>query len=382
MAGGLAAGGPVGSAAREPGRRSWRDRWSEQKGGFLGGVALAGVDQALLSALSLAAAGLFIRFSSKENYGVYTLIAGLVLLGTGVQAALVTTPLTALGARMAAAERARFVAAAFRLQCLLALACSVLLSLVVALRGGSAWLALGAGVALAGGWMREFLRTVAFLDEQPARALTGDTVYVLLAAGGLGGAVWLTGTLSAPAALALVGAAALVPGPGLLGFLRRGGGRLARGELRSTAKVLLRHGRWTLPGMTVTWGGNSGYAYVVALALGPEPVAELAAARLFVMPLNLIVAAWNRAFLPRAGACVGRGDVAGLHLLCRRSVWLLGGGSLAWIALVALLFTCGGETAASARVERGRGAPTIQAREAADTRPAATPAATAERAAR
>lgn len=60
------------------------ERGAPRRRGLLGGMALAGIDQALLSALSLGAAALFTHAAPKAEYGVYTLVAGLVLLGTGV----------------------------------------------------------------------------------------------------------------------------------------------------------------------------------------------------------------------------------------------------------------------------------------------------------
>lgn len=315
------------------------------RSGMLGAMLLTGVDQGVLSALNLAIALAFIRYASKAEFGVYTLVNGLVLLALGVQTALVVTPLTANGARLVGVARASFVGAVFRLQCALGAAMALLLALGVhgyeAAHGvGSRHgpLALGAGIAVAGGWMREFYRSVEFLDHRSDRALVGDLCFVAGAALALVAVRVCTGCVRASSVLCAVGGAALLPG--LIGFLREGRARCTARDCRDAARVLVDQGRWTLPGMGVSWGQNTGYAYVVALLLGSAAVGELAAARLFVMPLNLLMQAWSRTFLPRAGALLGRGrDV---YALCRRSAgWLLAG-SLLYLAAVCTFLALGG----------------------------------------
>lgn len=314
------------------------------RSGMFGAMLLTGVDQGVLSALNLAIALVFIRFASKTEFGVYTLVNGLVLLALGVQTALVVTPLTANGARLVGPARSSFVAAVFRLQCALGAAMALLLAAgvhgyeVAHGRVAHGPLALGAGLAVAGGWMREFHRSVEFLDHRSDRALFGDLCFVACAASALVVVRTCTGCVRASTVLCSVGGAALLPG--LVGFLRGGRARCTVGDCRQAARILVDQGRWTLPGMGVSWGQNTGYAYVVALLLGSAAVGELAAARLFVMPLNLLMQAWSRTFLPRAGALLGRGR--SVHALCLRSVRWLVAGSLAYLALVGAFLAFGG----------------------------------------
>lgn len=305
-----------------------------------GDFVLATVDQALLSAMSLGTVVLFIHSAPKEEYGRYTLVNGLVLLATGMQAALVTTPLTALGSRLGRAERNEMVATVFDLQSLLALALGGLLALGIRFLDGDRWLAAAAALAVAGAFLREYQRTADYLDRAPGRVLIGDLAYVALAAAGLVAAMHAGHALRAPAVLAAVGGAALVSSLGLL--RRRNGARHAR----AVARRLLDDGRWTLPGMAVTWAQNTGYSYVVALMCGSAAVAELAAARLFIMPINLVVAAWTRIFLPRAGALLASGGAdggeAGLRALARRSLRLLLVLSLTYLLAPGAFFWLGG----------------------------------------
>src|SRR5213079_151583 len=153
------------------------------------------------------------------------------------------------------------------------------------------------------------------------RLLLADAAFALAAASGLWLAFRATGEVRAGRVLAVAGVAALLPGAGVLALARR---RVGARDLRRAARLLVGQGKWTLPGMAVTWGQTTGYAYIVAWFLGSAAVAELSAARLFVMPLNTLMTAWGRIFVPRAGALLATGDRAGVLAQSRRNaVWLL-----------------------------------------------------------
>jgi O-antigen/teichoic acid export membrane protein len=307
-------------------------------------LTLSTLDQALLSAINLAIAVLFIRFAPKEEYGCYTLVNGLVLLVGGVQAALVTTPLTANGARLVGAAQEQFVAVVLRLQTLLGLGFAALLAAGIWLHGagggaGAGLLAVGAALAALGTWMREFQRTAQFLRGHTGRVLACDVLFAALAASGLL-ALWLAhGALSAASVLAVVGLAALAPG---LGLLALGAPRGPAGEARRVVRLLIEQGKWTLPGMGVTWGQNTGYAYVVALLAGSAAVAEVAAARLFIMPVNLLVTAWGRTFMPRLGALHRDRGLERVRALCRRSARALVALGVLYLVALAGFFALGG----------------------------------------
>ena len=89
------------------------------------------------------------------------------------------------------------------------------------------------------------------------------------------------------------------------GFLRGGGARTSLADCRRASRLLVGQGKWTLPGMAVTWGQTTGYAYIVAAFLGSAAVAEMSAARLFVMPLNTLMTASPTA-CSIGGSCVRR----------------------------------------------------------------------------
>ena len=307
------------------------------------GLAWTAVDEALLSVLSLALALILLRGASKAEYGVFALVSGIVLLLRCAQSALVLTPLATLGARLRGSEQASFIRALSRLQA--AFGASLALTVTAAVWlfvGRDAWLlAAGSGLALAGNWQREYRRGLALLDGRGGAALAGDTLFVVLAAGGAL-ALWsVDGATSAGEVLAANGVAA--GAAAVLGFPRRSLGGAPAAEHRRVARFALDQGRWTLPGAAVAWGQTTGFAYPVGIALGSAAVGEILAARLIVVPLLLVAVAWSRMFLPRAAALVGDGDAdgAGLRARCGRALRIALAGSGVYLLLVAGAFALG-----------------------------------------
>src|SRR5262249_31953776 len=125
-------------------------------------------------------------------------------------------------------------------------------------------LLLGAGAAAAvlGCFMREFHRSVEFLDHRADRALAGDIVYLILVGGVLGALGRARGGLPGWMVLAAIGVGAFLPG--LFSFLRGGNARTSIDDCRRASRLLVGQGKWTLPGMAVTWGQTTGYSYIVA----------------------------------------------------------------------------------------------------------------------
>jgi O-antigen/teichoic acid export membrane protein len=300
-------------------------------------LAATAVDEALLSGISLAQAIVLVHAASKDEYGRFALVTALLLLMRGVQNALVLTLLSTQGARRSGAERASFVRTLARLQGRLGMLLAVVLGLGVAATTGAPALAVGSALSLAGGWLREYRRGVALLEGDNRGALAGDALFAGLAGAGLAGLTVLDAPLAAGGVLATTGIAA--GAAAWIGFPRLPVG--AAGEHAPVVAEALRQGRWTLPGMAVMWGQNSGYLYIVGLALDAAAVADIAAARLFVVPLLLASVAWGRVFLPRAATLLGEGRDQAVIAGCVRSTAWIGGLALAYAAALAAAFALG-----------------------------------------
>jgi O-antigen/teichoic acid export membrane protein len=301
-----------------------------------GSLASTVIDEALLSGFSLVQALVLVQGASKDEYGLFALVIALLLLLRGVQNALVLTLLSTLGARRSGASRAAFVRTLSHLQAGLGWLLAIVLALGVALYTGAPALAAGSGIALAGGWMREYRRGFALLEGRNAAALGGDALFVALAGAGLV-AIAVAGPITADRVLAVTGVAAGVAA--WIGFPRLPAAALE--GYRPVVAESLRQGRWTLPGMAVTWAQNSGYLYLVGLALDAATVADIAAARLFIVPLLLVGVAWGRVFLPRAGALLGEGRDQVVLAGCIKSGALIVGLALAYVLALLAAFALG-----------------------------------------
>jgi O-antigen/teichoic acid export membrane protein len=294
-------------------------------------LLITAIDEALLSALSFGLSLALIHWSGKVEFGLYTLVTGIVLLIRGVQNAVILVPMTTNGSRLVGEDRGQFIAAVRRIQRLMGLVTALVLG--VALLYFAAWpLAASATVYAIGTWAREFQRNRWLLDARNTRALGGDLVYVLACAVGIALFILETGTLDTTAALWINGAAALLPGTiGLVGGLRE-----RSSEIRPVVRLLVDQGRWSLPGMAVTWAQQTGYAYLVSIFANTAAVGALATARLFIMPVMLLVTAWSRIFLPKAGLLLREGNIRGVDQLAYRGtriVLLLAAGYLAAVVV-------------------------------------------------
>src|SRR4051812_40784449 len=272
-----------------------------------GNITWSMLDQMLLSALNFLIGATFVALSPKEEYGSYVLVFGFLLLLSSIQNALINTPLTANGSKLLGDERNRFIETMYRSQTAACAVVAVALGLGVALwpsgdRHGS--LALGAAtfVAVFGSWMREFRRTEGFLRQAPREVLWGDLKYAALCCIGLASEILLRKKLSAPGALALVGLAGIVTSVRIPRFRR------LVSENESAVPPLWPQVRWTVPNVVVSWAQGNSFPYFVAMLAGSRGVADLSAARLFLMPLSLLSVAWARVFQPSAGERLAASD--------------------------------------------------------------------------
>ena len=64
------------------------------------------------------------------------------------------------------------------------------------------------------------------------------------------------------------------------------------------------HGRWAVVGVIVGWLTTYSYLYLAELWMNSEAVADLNASRTLLMPIPLIVAAWSRVARPEAGRLI------------------------------------------------------------------------------
>lgn len=282
------------------------------------GVASA-LDQAWLSLLNLAISFAFIRFASKEDYGIYLLLMTPLYLVMGLQNALILSPIATVlpAARLEnkAAVYSTAVTAVVVLVTTGALLGSAGLAVYWSWSHGSInpLLPIGFGLAVAGVCAREATRTLFYTQGQAQSALTADLVYGagLIVAMGL---LSYLGALTPGYALLATGIAALWPYVFRVAQLQR-----LRWD-QDVAQQFWACGRWAMVGVMVTWVNLSAYPLIVGLTLSTAAVADINVARLFLMPVGLCIAAWSNLYRPRISAWASEQRATDIKRLTLRSI--------------------------------------------------------------
>lgn len=293
------------------------------------------IDQAWLSLLNFAISLAFIWGASKAEYGYYLLLGAPLLLVQNIQNAIVNSPLATFLPATEEADKPVLKRTAVSLHLCLALLAGALggMGLVIY----EDWVGLkidimllvGFVVAIIGTIAREAQRAFAYVQGQGLRALGGDLVY---GAALLAGIAWamLGSPLTAGIVLLMTGLAGLLP---ILSKLRG----FQRPMLHpQPMRQFWSCGRWALPSVVVTWINLSTYPYFAERALGLATVADIGAARLFLMPVGLAMTAWSNWYRPRISAWRAAGDVNAIKQLTHASL-MIGWGGLA-LAAVAIVF--------------------------------------------
>jgi O-antigen/teichoic acid export membrane protein len=298
------------------------------------------LEQGLLSVAQLLAFLLWARLLAPEAWGQFGLAYAGVLFLQGFQRAWVTLPMVPLSARGAGWARTRLRWA--RLNMGLALLVAVALGLATLagtrLLADSPWLAsLGMAAAL---WLPMSLH------EFARRAAAQEARWGLLAAMGAAHAAVLLAAASLPWwALAGTPAAAWWPAAALCAASVSAAAVYRWG---SGQRLLPCPGGWPQQARYrefAGWAGASHLAYsgynfgvqaLLAAVAGPAAVGAFHAARMLVQPLGTLMAALDSVDKPRAALALAASGMAGLQRVRRRSIALLLGFGLPYLAGVAL----------------------------------------------
>ena len=144
---------------------------------------------------------------------------------------------------------------------------------------------------------REHLRQMLLLYTMPGLLLTTDAVYAVVLLGGTYAAT--RSRLPVHLALLGVGTATLLSTLTSMSLFRQAvgwGARSYKGALREVWRL----GKWGLAGTVLTWVHWQGFFYLLAALEGANMVAGVAAARLLLMPINLLLTGASQLLLPMA----------------------------------------------------------------------------------
>lgn len=277
-----------------------RTRFSASGLARLFGSSIA--DQAMLSAANFGVGLILIRYAAEAQYGYYILAFNTMMLLTTLQGTFIGTPMVIRLPGLDETARRQWMGSLLRDQKWLGAAGGAL-ALVVALAGwamglfdGESTLVVVAAIGLVlAALYREYLRGILLMYHRPQQVLGADAIYVAVL---LAGCALAVRTPAAAAGALLAGTmAALACASVLRRVLANDIERdAAPGRLREIARM----GFWAASGGVIYWLFNQGYNFLTAATLDLAAVAALAASRLTLMPINLLLAGMQKQLTPLA----------------------------------------------------------------------------------
>jgi O-antigen/teichoic acid export membrane protein len=294
----------------------------------LKGGAIAAIDQGVLSSANFVAGLLFIKLSSPEEYGLYVALTSVLLLFSGVQNAVVNSPMAVLLPRIPETDRNTFVASLFVGQGLALGFLGIVLIpffpfIIRSTLHTNASVLVGVvfGLCTFAFLSRDFVRNLFYVTFRASQSLILDSIYAVLMIILFLGLAHL-GKLDAQFGIMMVGMAALVsctivyPKVAYVFHAQR--------NIRNAFNQTWQYSRWAFAGAFASWLQQNTFIYLAAMSLGVSSIAQIAAARLFMVPCSLAVAGWGnyiRPIMSHAARTEGKAKV--LSLLKMGGSWLV-----------------------------------------------------------
>ncbi len=292
---------------------------------LLSSSILSVLDQGLLSAMNFFIGILLMKLVSKEDYGLYgQLYAGALLVGLVVDS-WIAGPLTTVASTVSDMARQRLLKIYWYKQvfwtALLAALCFLIVRYVpAATHFYTTSIALAASFAIYvfGNGVREYGRTIGFIQNDLPSILKQDFLYAVLTGLGL---ITLHHfhQIDLSSLFTLVALASLLAslyGHHLLQHHTAGDTTQENASINTIDaehEITIRdHGRWAVLGVIVGWLTNYSYIYLSGIFLGVAAIADLNAARLLLMPIPLAVAAWIRVARPITARLMQQADWKGV----------------------------------------------------------------------
>jgi O-antigen/teichoic acid export membrane protein len=300
-------------------------------------VALSLFDQAILSISNFATAVLLARAASQDDFGIYVLIFSYILLTQSIQAALITAPMSTLGAYRTDPISSTYLGSLLTIQLALSLTFSAVCVALVLLFLPALPLSLAVGIGfLIFFWQtQEFFRKLMFTKIDVAGALINDSAghglqLALIVSSYFSNMLTLSSTISIMSATMFL--ATIV---GL--FQCRGHLQLGYRPSRAFADNW-RFGKWLLASNTLTWTSSYAFNYLVAFFIGLQGPAILQSCGNLMGPTNIVMNGIENVVPPAAAK---KYQTSGIHALNKylRVVGLAGLCGLAVYVLAAGTFS-------------------------------------------
>ena len=261
---------------------------------------VAACDQATLSVLSFVISIILIKNVPKVEYGYYSIGVAVTFFVLSIQRAIVNTPLAILLIEKKGQEKDNYAGSLCYGQFLVILPvlCIGFATIIVLyfwrLNFVQTCIAASVCFAVVGILFREFLRSYLFAQERPLHALKIDLIYILLLSILIPLAYFLY-KISVTNIFLVMGISGLAVGS-FFGFAQSW--RYKPECIKESYRENWKFGKWALFGGMVTYLQSYSYLYLLGALLGSVAVAEVSAARLFIMPMILFRAGWGNIVIP------------------------------------------------------------------------------------
>ncbi|MBC3928823.1 lipopolysaccharide biosynthesis protein [Undibacterium sp. CY21W] len=295
---------------------------------FLSSSFLSVIDQGMLSALNFCIGALLIRLVDKDDYGLYgQLYAGGLLAGLIVDS-WIAGPLTTVASAVHENTRKLLLRRYWQRQIFWTVAMGIAAFLIVEFvpaathHSNKNWLMAAAfGLYVIGNGLREYGRTVGFIQSDIHSVLRQDLVYVAAVLAGMLSLYLFEVIDVAHVFIVLASASFLCALFGRHRIMDRTATQASQVDaedvdiLHEHQETIRGHGRWAVLGVIVGWLSNYSYVYLSGAWLGLAAIADLNASRLLLMPIPLAVAAWSRVARPEASRLMAEHNWSGLRKL-------------------------------------------------------------------
>jgi O-antigen/teichoic acid export membrane protein len=261
---------------------------------------IAATDQALISLVNFTVSFFLIRYSSRLDFGYYSIGFPITLFFVAVQNAIINTPLAVLLATKNGKAKIKYSASLFYGQFILILPAVCVAFLIIlalhfwGLEKNKAFVAAAISFASIGILFKEFFKAYFFAIEIPVQSLKLNAIHTILYMGVIAG-VFYFWVLSAPKIFIAMGLSSLAAG---LYFKSRLNWQCRHLAIKDSYISNWKYGKWALLGVFVTHVQNYSYIYLLGVLLGSYAVADVSAARFLLMPLALIPAGWVKVIIP------------------------------------------------------------------------------------
>jgi hypothetical protein len=300
-------------------------------GGLLGTALRYGASAAgpvAVSGAHFLASLIFLRNLPADQFGLFSFVMVVVSFGMGLNASLITVPLT----RHLVTGTGDTRPVCFQMNWLVCIAFAALL--FAALWFGhtplkdSGLLALFAGVFC----FRWFARCTAYIDGRMAAAIQSDLAYSLVLVGGLALRALTHQVSFIHGSEMLLSAALMALLPFGSGFFRTQIAAIT-GDPRRYWPIFHDLSRWSLIGVALTEVTVNAHAYLVTFISGAGSFALLALGMLLMRPASLMQSALPDLERPAMSRAIAAGDMAALSRIQRHFTWGL---IAAWLVNVLL----------------------------------------------